>query len=173
MVTNRPKKRCKGGGLAFIIDEDVRYRKLSLPSLPTSNNHTELRTQSKSGDWLLNLINFYIPANSSCITGFSASVKHLLDLQLSLIASDINAHNELWYSRINQDQRSATNANWSTELALGSKHILFTINITCVLENLDAEKRTYDNRNRKTVRKTDWLKIMKKKQNFFFQKTQF
>ena len=91
---DRPANR-EGGGLAFLIHEDIVYTPMQLPQDGTmecmgnkvDHNNTSFR-----------VINYYIPPTSSCPEGYSASTEPLLKTDNTLVLGDANAHDPLWHS---------------------------------------------------------------------------
>ena len=89
-----------GGGLAIFIHKSIQF--LKLPDLPT-DGHTE-SLGVLLGD--TNIYNIYIPPTSSCTTGFKPNFNTLLPDGDSLVLGDVNAHDSLWHSSI-QDSRGS------------------------------------------------------------------
>ena len=91
---DRPANR-EGGGLAFLIHEDIVYTPMQLPQdgtmecmgIKVDHNNTSFR-----------VINYYIPPTSSCPEGYSASIEPLLKTDNTLVLGDANAHDPLWHS---------------------------------------------------------------------------
>ena len=71
----------------------------------------------------LTLINIYIPPSSSCSTGYMPTLAPYLNGNETLLLEDINAHDTLWNSNL-QDTRGSTLADltylWSERKILRS-----------------------------------------------------
>ena len=88
----------EGGGLAFLIHKSLQFQ--TLPS-PIKDKHFECQVIKISD---ITLVNVYLPPKSSCPPGHTASLAPLLDIPDAIILGDLNAHDPLWHSSI-QDQR--------------------------------------------------------------------
>ncbi|WP_333764851.1 reverse transcriptase domain-containing protein [Streptomyces sp. IBSBF 2390] len=96
----------RGGGVMFIIKNNIQYRQVAL-SPPADNNTTieQLAITITSGSTEIMLINIYIPPSTCCPNNFKANLEHLLQYQHAIIMGDINAHNDLWDPAITPDAR--------------------------------------------------------------------
>lgn len=98
-IIRQDRLRNGGGGLAFIVSQDVQYYSCNLTSPPSSDDFIEqMGIKVTMGNDTIMLVNVYIPPISSCSPNYSASIRHLLDLKDCIIMGDINAHHEAWYS---------------------------------------------------------------------------
>lgn len=101
----REDRDTKGGGIAFVVHDTIKYRKTILPNPQTPDAHLEqMGIAIKSGLNEINLVNVYIPPQSGCSAGYKASIAHLLDMEDGVIMGDFNAHNELWHSQLSNDR---------------------------------------------------------------------
>ena len=100
-LVRKDRGKDKGGGLAFLVHKDVPFQ--LLPS-PPDDPHTE-HLAIKVGT--LNIINLYIPPQSSCNTpDYSPSLTQFLHGEETIIIGDLNAHDALWFSAL-ADQRGS------------------------------------------------------------------
>ena len=98
----------KGGGVAFLVHEDIPFQLEVTPNALKNDPHTESITISIPGKQKpLKIRNVYIPPTSSCAQDYSPPINHLFsDLSdSSLVLGDFNAHHELWYSEDSPDPR--------------------------------------------------------------------
>lgn len=104
-IVRRDRVTDQGGGLAFIVHKTVNFRTISLPDIPTDNLLEQMAISITSGDSEIQLVNVYIPPSSSCPSGYSASIEHLLRTNDSLLMGDLNAHHSSWHSAKSDDAR--------------------------------------------------------------------
>lgn len=101
---DRPATRGRGGGLALIIHQSVRFRVFSLP--PSQDGHLEQQAiEVRQGQTSVIIGNIYCPPASSCSAGHELSLSHLLALDNTILVGDINAHHHLWHSAVARDAR--------------------------------------------------------------------
>jgi exonuclease III len=87
------REKDSGGGLAFLVHKSILFQKL-----PTPRKDPHLEYQGiKVGN--LNIHNIYVPPASSCAPGYTPSLTPYLQTRDSIICGDINAHDDLWFSR--------------------------------------------------------------------------
>ena len=110
-LVRKDRGKDKGGGLAIFIHKSIIFQHLD--NLP-EDNHTESQA-IKVGN--IKITNIYIPPTSSCVQGYTPSLQPFLTDD-SLILGDINAHDELWFSSI-QDTRGANLAEEIAESNFG------------------------------------------------------
>ena len=103
-LIRKDRGRDKGGGLAIFIHKSIVFN--TPDNLPDDNFIESLAIDIGN----IKIINFYIPPTSSCDQGFMPSLQQYLPATDSLVLGDINAHDELWFSRI-QDQRGSSLAD--------------------------------------------------------------
>ena len=103
---DRPARRGRGGGLAFIVNKAVQVKVFPLP-VPAGDEHLEQQGLEVAMDGSsIKVLNFYVPPASSCSPGYAPSIDHLLGLGGDLIvAGDANAHHEAWFSALGRDAR--------------------------------------------------------------------
>lgn len=103
----RCDRNTHGGGLAFIIHNDVQYH--SMQNLPpvSANDQTfeQLGITVTMGTDVLHLVNVYIPPVSSCPSGYIADISHLLELNDCIILGDMNAHHNSWDTYVPENTR--------------------------------------------------------------------
>ena len=97
-LVRNDRSKNKGGGLAFLIHKTINFQRLPIN---LQDEHIEIQAISVDN---LNIINIYIPPNSSCSQNYSASLLPILQYKDSLILGDINAHDPLWYSQLNDER---------------------------------------------------------------------
>ena len=103
IAMTRPEKRGKGGGVAFLVSDEIKY---SVKTLKNDDDHAEVQAiVIPYKDQQLTLINTYIPPSSSCSPGYSATLSNLLSGTATIIVGDMNAHNSLWFSSLSADSR--------------------------------------------------------------------
>ena len=96
-----------GGGLALLVHSSVWFRELDIRN-PLDDTTTECQVISiDTANGPLNIYNIYIPSRSSCPNGFIPSTSHLLLNEDSLILGDLNDHDDLWNSSINDERGHA------------------------------------------------------------------
>lgn len=89
----------KGGGLAFLVHESIHYTPASFNINDPHIEHLAIRINN------LLIVNLYIPPVSSCSTAnYSPNLTPFLPQEDALILGDLNAHDVLWHSSI-QDAR--------------------------------------------------------------------
>ena len=107
-IIRRDRPGGRGGGIAFLVHKSVHHAAATLPLPPPNDNSLEQQAITiKSGNSHITLVNLYIPPNSSCPAGYSASVAHLMGLPDCIIVGDFNAHDDLWFSGANPDLRGS------------------------------------------------------------------
>lgn len=105
-IVRQDRSHNNGGGLAFIVQEDVQYYCCNLPNPPSTDVTIEQQGITViMGTDRMCLVNLYIPPSSSCPPGYKANINHLLQLKQCLILGDVNAHHQAWYSSIPDDPR--------------------------------------------------------------------
>jgi hypothetical protein len=93
----RRDRNASGGGIAFLIKDNVTYQTVDTP---TDGTMESLGIKIFFANSNVTLINVYIPPTSSCPSGYRASLAGLLGLQDAIILGDLNAHDELWFSSL-------------------------------------------------------------------------
>ena len=104
----KDRGRDKGGGLAFLVHEDINFHEEDIPPSLANDPHLETLTiniPGKDGD--LKIRNIYIPPQSSCQPGYVPPIDKIFDNLEgnAMILGDVNAHHELWHSEANTDAR--------------------------------------------------------------------
>ncbi|ESO07468.1 hypothetical protein HELRODRAFT_169994 [Helobdella robusta] len=87
----------RGGGLIMLIHHSIPYTIKNLP--PTSTTGSQAITIGANGTDI-NIINIYIPPQSVCPSGFSASILQYLTIPNVVLLEDVNAHDALRYSSL-------------------------------------------------------------------------
>lgn len=98
-----------GGGLAFLVHKSLTYTETRLPQNAQVSQYTETQAIRIHGNHPITFINVYIPPVSSCMTGWKASIAHLLLQDDTIILGDFNAHDPLWYSNGNDSSNRGDN----------------------------------------------------------------
>ena len=111
----------KGGGVAFLVHNSIRFQKVESPNSLKDDLHLEeltIKIISKNPVFIRNI---YIPPASSCNTGYSPPVRNLTDGlgDTQLILGDFNAHHHLWHTEDTEDTRGRLIAEWIGESSLG------------------------------------------------------
>ena len=147
---DRPTGR--GGGLAFLVHDSVRYTDLDVTALiPPGDVTLELQGISAyiNGSYI-KIFNIYIPP-SSASTHYAPNLKNILEVDDdALILGDLNAHSEAWFSSLsdvrgdslvgqfedsnfyilntNSHTRRPTNGNTSSpDVSLISSHLALSV----------------------------------------------
>lgn len=88
-----------GGGIAFLIHKSIMYSSITLPDPILALAPIEQQAISiSSGTTTTTLVNVYIPPVTSCPSGSTANIDHLLDQNFGVIMGDFNGHHPLWHS---------------------------------------------------------------------------
>ena len=94
-----------GGGLAFLIRQDVQFSHHDtnqfFPGDPTTEHQGIL---ANLGGHQIACLNIYIPPCTCCPAGFQPDLAPLLDADV-LVMGDINAHHPAWFS-VSRDDRA-------------------------------------------------------------------
>ena len=96
-------ERGKGGGLAFIIHQDVHHRVHNLISIDLHLEQQAIKVRKGCSD--ITIVNIYCPSASSCSSGYELNSSHLLHLDNTIIVGDFIAHHYLWHSALTGDTR--------------------------------------------------------------------
>ena len=101
IVEKRPKERGNKVEKHFLLTI------LSNSALFNSQSQSTLSLISKQLKRLVvhQVVNIYIPPQSSCHAGHTSSIKLLVTLKDAIILGDFNAHSNLWFYRVNKDSR--------------------------------------------------------------------
>ncbi|ESN94340.1 hypothetical protein HELRODRAFT_69055 [Helobdella robusta] len=91
----------------MLIHHSISYTIKNLP--PTSTTESQAITIGANGTDI-NIINIYIPPQSVCPFGFSASISQYLAIPNVVLLGDVNAHDALWYSSL-EDSRGESLVN--------------------------------------------------------------
>lgn len=120
-IIRQDHEKDKGGGLAFIIRNYVKYRTISLPSPSLSDETLEQQAIAiMSDETEIIVTNIYIPPISSCPQGYRPSIDHLLSFSNDhIIVGDIKAHNSAWYSALGDDARGTDISEQIADSELG------------------------------------------------------
>ena len=88
-----------GGGLAFLVHSSLPFQKLDSITNDPHIEHLAIKIEN------LTITNLYIPPTSSCNTpGYQSSISPYLPVGEALVLGDLNAHDALWHSQL-QDAR--------------------------------------------------------------------
>ena len=107
-------KRNSSSGVAFLIHEDIIFEAIEENQDEPLIENISIKVDD------ITLVNLYIPPNSSCPTGFIPKIEPYLPRSNGIITGDINAHNLLWNSSI-EDTRGS---NISDEIGDSSYGVL-------------------------------------------------
>ena len=107
VLVRHDRDKNKGGGLAFLVRNTLSFNTIDSINIPNTDKNTEALSISISGyDKELILHNLYLPPHSTCDTGYAPPLNNILtNSNHTIIAGDINAHHEHWFSKGNQDDR--------------------------------------------------------------------
>ena len=100
-LVRKDRKQDKGGGLAFLIHKSIPFQSADLPA--HQDPHLEIQGIKVNN---LTILNIYIPPTSSCAPGYSPTLSPYLNMDDALILGDINAHDPLWFSTMNDTRGS-------------------------------------------------------------------
>lgn len=104
-IIRQDRAKNKGGGLAFIVHNTLPHRSISIPPSHPDPHPEQQSIVIRAVNKDFTITNVYIPPNSSCASGYLASIAHLLQTQDHIILGDFNAHHPLWFSNISPDAR--------------------------------------------------------------------
>lgn len=107
----RKDRTTTGGGVAFLVRDDIPYSATPTRSRPPIEEMT-----IKIGDIVIS--NLYIPPASSCPANFMPSIAPLLAQEKCLVIGDLNAHDPSWCSAL-ADPRGAAIAEEIDEAGMG------------------------------------------------------
>ena len=134
-LLRKDRGKDKGGGLAFLIREDITFHNIATPAVIESNpnvEHQSIAIKGRTEDLILR--NIYIPPASSCQQGHNLPFQEILNTNTDnvIIGGDFNAHHSLWHSKGEEDQRGRLLADEINNSTLGT---LNEDNDTRVTEN--------------------------------------
>ena len=111
-IVRKDRMSNKGRGLASLIHNTIQYS-VALPPAPTAqDNVMEAQAVSiVSVFTIVLLLNIYIPPTTSCPSGYSASIGHLLTAHNFIIMCDFNAHRSLWHCTLEEIPRGTNLAD--------------------------------------------------------------
>ena len=115
-----------GGGLAFLIREDISFLPLNSDSFFVGDRFTEHLSISVSlGPHPLHIVNLYIPPSTSCPADFTPSLGLVMSQDTDvLILGDFNAHHQAWFSATRDDRAAARGTQVVGELDSSSLCLL-------------------------------------------------
>ena len=113
-LVRNDRDKDKGGGLAFLIHQNIMFQ--NLPN-PPADDHLEYLAIKVDN---LTLINIYIPPSSSCSAGYMPTLAPYLNGNETLLLGDINAHDSLWHSTM-LDTRGS---NLADEIGIANMGVL-------------------------------------------------
>ena len=107
VLVRKDRERDKGGGLAFLVRNSLSFEPKDSINIPNSDKNTEILSINITGhDKVLTLHNLYIPPHSTCDGDYTPPLARILtNNNQTIIAGDINAHHEHWFSKGNKDNR--------------------------------------------------------------------
>ena len=113
----------KGGGVAFLVHQDVPFQDVTSPNSLKDDPHLEeltIKLNSTRNDPLY-IRNIYIPPASSCRQGYEPPLDNITDGlgDSLLLLGDVNAHHSLWYTEDTEDRRGRQFADWIEDTDLG------------------------------------------------------
>ena len=111
-LIRQDRERDMGGGLAYYVHSSINF---TPGPQPQNDNVTEVQS-FKVGN--LNITNLYIPPVTSCPNNYIPTLTPYLQGRDSLVLGDINAHDHLWNSNI-QDNRGSIFADEISQSNIG------------------------------------------------------
>ena len=104
------RRKDKGGGLAFLVKENIPFHSNTIPNSIKNNDDVEFQSISIIGKKdNITLNNIYIPPVSSCQHGSNLPLQDILSHtsgnSLTITGGDFNAHHANWYSKGEEDAR--------------------------------------------------------------------
>ena len=97
----KDRKKDKGGGLAFLIHDSIQFQAFN----PPASNDPYLEVLSVKINSLV-IHNVYVPPTSSCGPNHSLDLNHLFNDADTIVLGDVNAHDPLWWSSIDDARGS-------------------------------------------------------------------
>ena len=102
----KDRERDNGGGLAFTLERNLKYKVTNTPTPPNPDNILEVMSISiETEEAEIEITNVYNPPVNSIGTHYHPSITHLLQGENRIILGDFNAYHESWYSLLPNDQR--------------------------------------------------------------------
>lgn len=104
-IVRLDRARNKSGGLAFLVNDQLKYRTIDLPTQPGSAPDSRLEQLAialQTAPNHISIINIYIPPSSCCPNDFDVSIAHLFNIEDSIILGDVNS---IWHSNLANDAR--------------------------------------------------------------------
>ena len=136
-MIRKDRGKDKGGGIAFLIQEDIIFNTVPTPVDLENDEHIETMTINIPGKNSNHQIrNVYLPPVSSCSPQYQPKLDHLFDnLQDSardsaLVIGDINAHHESWLTGANSDTRGRLLVNAISDSNFGILNEDFPTRVT-------------------------------------------
>ena len=107
-LVRHDRDRDKGGGLAFLVKNNITFHTNPIPSTIKNNSDVEYQSITIHGKDNLTIRNIYIPPVSSCQNGRNLPFQEILSSNNNeniIIGGDFNAHHADWHSNGPEDLR--------------------------------------------------------------------
>jgi hypothetical protein len=111
-LIRQDRERDMGGGLAYYVHSSMDF----IPGPQPQNDNVTEAQSFKVGN--INITNLYIPPVTSCPNNYTPSLTPYLQTRDSLVLGDINGHDPLWNSSI-QDNRGSIFSDEISQSNLG------------------------------------------------------
>ena len=113
----------KGGGLAFLIKDNITFHNLNTPATIKNDPNVEFQSISIHGQqYNLVLKNIYIPPTTSCQNGHNLPLQEILSSNAdsnTIVGGDFNAHHANWHSNGQEESRGRALADEINRSDLG------------------------------------------------------
>ncbi|ESN91051.1 hypothetical protein HELRODRAFT_182281 [Helobdella robusta] len=103
-IYRKDRGNSRRGGLITLIHNSIPFSIMSLPDTPTIESQ-DIKINAGGTD--INIVDIYIPPQSVCTTGFSASILQFLSISNVVLLGNVNAHNSLRYSSLEDTRGEA------------------------------------------------------------------
>jgi len=105
-LVRKDRMKDKGGGLAFLVREDVIFHINPVPTVISNNPNVEYQSITIHGGNNLTIRNIYIPPASSCQPGHNLPLQEILSSTGDdnvVVGGDFNGHHPDWHSNGAED----------------------------------------------------------------------
>ena len=121
-MVRKDRGRNTGGGLAFLVHQDINFDEIPSPITLNSDPHLECQTIAIQGEKEnITIRNIYIPPVSSCTQNYSPPINKIFEdlTDASIIVGDFNAHHDHWLTDSNEDARGRIIVDTISDIPFG------------------------------------------------------